>query len=131
MNNEAKQDAHSLGDVVGGLAADAQALIRGEIALARVEFDQGVHRMIMAFVWLMGGALFGFAGLVVVLQGAAFALAMVIPAWAASLAVGIVIVIIGALLARVGLSRLSLRALAPDRTAANLEKDAELIKEHA
>jgi hypothetical protein len=84
----------------------------------------------MAFVWLMGGALFGFAGLVVVLQGAAFALAIVIPAWAASLAVGIVVVIIGTFLTRAGLSRLSLRAMAPDRTAANLEKDAQLIKEH-
>jgi Putative Actinobacterial Holin-X, holin superfamily III len=131
MNSEAKQDTQSLGDVVGGLAADAQALIRGEIALARAEFDQGVHRMIKALVWLMGGALFGFAGLVVVLQGAAFALAIVIPAWAASLAVGIVIVIIGALFARAGLSRVSLRALAPERTAANLEKDAQVIKEHA
>ncbi|HTJ89876.1 MAG TPA: phage holin family protein [Acidocella sp.] len=130
MNNEAKQDANSLAEVVGGLAADAQALIRGEIALARVEFDQNVHRMIMAFVWLMGGALFGFAGLVVVLQGAAFALAIVIPTWAASLAVGIVVVVIGTFFTRAGLSRLSLRAMAPDRTAANLEKDAQLIKEH-
>jgi uncharacterized membrane protein YqjE len=131
MNSEANQGAHSLGDVVGGLAADAQALIRGEIALARVEFDQGIHRMIMAFIWLMGGALFAFAGLVVVLQGAAFALALKIPPWAASLAVGIVIVLIGAMFARAGLSRLSVRAMAPDRTAANLEKDAQLIKEHA
>lgn len=122
--------APNLGAVVGGLAADVQDLVRGEMALARAEFEQRLHRLIMAFVWLMGGALFAFAGLVVLLQGAAFALALVIPAWAASLAIGVVILLVGALFARTALGRLSLGALAPVRTAANLQKDANLIKEH-
>ncbi|MBV9749512.1 MAG: phage holin family protein [Acetobacteraceae bacterium] len=121
---------HSLGEIVGGLATDIQDLVRGEIALARAELDQKLDRVIMAAIWLLGGALVAFAGLVVVLQGAAAALALVLPTWAASLIIGVVIVIIGALFARSGLAMLSLRTLTPDRTAASLQKDARIVKEH-
>ncbi len=119
-----------LGEIVGGLATDVQDLVRGEIALARAELDEKFHRVIMAAIWLVGGALVAFAGLVVVLQGVAAALALVIPTWAASLIVGVVIVIIGAVFARSGLGMLSLKSLTPDRTAANLQKDANMVKEH-
>ncbi len=121
----------SLGQVVGGLAGDVQDLVRGEIMLARAELDQKFHRVLMAAIWLLGGALLAFAGLVVVLQGVAFALALVLPAWAASLIVGVIIVIMGALFARSGLAMLSLKALTPERTAANLQKDAEMLKERS
>ena len=71
-----------------------------------------------------------FAGLVVVLQGVAAALATVLPTWAASLIIGVVIVVIGAVFAWSGLSRISLKALTPNRTAANLQQDARVLKEH-
>ena len=76
------------------------------------------------------GALLAFAGLVVILQGVALALALVLPAWAAFLIVGVAIVVIGALFARSGLAMLSLKALSPDRTIASLQKDTRLVKEH-
>jgi hypothetical protein len=120
----------SLGELVGGLAGDIQDLVRGEIALARSELDQKLQRVILAAIWLVGGALVGFAGLVVVLQGVAAALALVIPTWAAALIVGAVIVVVGALFARSGLGMLSLRTLTPDRTAASLQKDARMVREH-
>jgi uncharacterized membrane protein YqjE len=120
----------SLAQLVGGLATDIQDLVRGEIALARSELDEKLHRVIMAAIWLIGGALVAFAGLVVVLQGVAAALALAIPTWAASLVVGVVIIIVGAVFARSGLGMLSLKALTPDRTAANLQKDARIVKEH-
>lgn len=121
---------HGLGDILGSLAADIQDLVRGEIRLARAELDQKLNRVLMAAVWLLGGALVAFAGLVVILQGVAAALALVLPTWAASLIVGVVIVIIGAIFARSGLAMLSLKALAPDRTAESLEKDVRVVKEH-
>lgn len=119
-----------LGEIVGGLATDVQDLVRGEIALARAELDEKLHRVIMAAIWLVGGALLGFAGLVVILQGVAAALALVIPTWAASLIVGVAIVVVGAVFARSGLAMLSLKGLSPDRTAASLQKDVNMVKEH-
>jgi uncharacterized integral membrane protein len=121
---------HGLGALLGSLATDIQDLVRGEVRLARAELDQKLDRVIMAAIWLIGGALVAFAGLVVILQGVAAALALVLPTWAASLIVGILIVVVGGLFARAGLSMLSLKTLTPDRTASSLQKDAQVVKEH-
>ncbi len=121
---------HSLGEIIGGLATDIQDLVRGEIALARSELDQKFERVTVAAIWLIGGALFAFAGLVVFAQGIAAALALVLPTWAAALIIGVAIIIVGAIVARSGLAMLSLKSLTPDRTAASLQKDARVVKEH-
>lgn len=121
---------HGLGDILGSLATDIQDLVRGEIRLARAELDQKLSRVLIAAIWLLGGALVAFAGLVVFLQGIAAALALVLPTWAASLIIGVVIVIVGAVFARSGLAMLSLKSLTPDRTAASLQKDAHVVAEH-
>jgi uncharacterized membrane protein YqjE len=125
-----REGSLGLGDILGSLATDLQDLVRGEIKLARAELDQKLDRILMAAIWLLGGALVGFAGLVVILQGAAAALALVLPTWAASLIVGVVIVIVGAIFARSGLAMLSLKTLTPERTAANLQQDVRVVKEH-
>ena len=57
-------------------------------------------------------------------------LALAIATWAALLIVGAIIVIVGAALSRSGLGMLTLKALTPERTAANLQKDAHMVKEH-
>ena len=130
MSGTRPDATHGLGELLGNVATDIQDLVRGEVRLARSELDQKLDRVIMAAVWLLGGALVAFAGLVVVLQGGAAALALVMPTWAASVIVGLVIVIVGALFARSGLAMLSLKTLTPDRTVASLEKDARVVKEH-
>ena len=119
-----------LGELIGNLATDVQDLVRGEVRLARAELDQKLDRLIMAAIWLIGGAFVAFAGLVVVLEAVAAALAILLPQWAASLIVGVLIVMVGALLARSGLAMLSLQTLTPERTAASLQKDARVVKEH-
>ena len=122
--------AYNLAPLLGSIAQDIQDLVRGELQLARAEIDQKLHRIIIAAVFLLGGALVAFAGLVVVLQGVAAALALVLPVWAASLIVGVVIVAVGALFARSGLGMLSLKALTPTRAADSLQKDVGVLKEH-
>lgn len=124
------QAAHSLGEIAGGLACDVQDLVRGELALARAEIDHKLHSLLGGAISLVGGALVAFAGLVVLLEGGAAVLAMWLPAWASLLIVGLVIVIVGGLIARASLAQLSLKNLTPDRTAANLHKDSRILKEH-
>ena len=121
---------HSLGEIAGGLAGDLQDLVKGELKLARAEFDEKLHGLIAGAISLVGGALVAFAGLVVVLEGGAAILAKWLPAWASLLIVGAMIVLVGALIARGGLAKLSLKNITPDRTAASLGKDARLMKEH-
>ena len=121
---------HGLGDIVGGLAGDVQDLVKGELLLARAEFDEKLHVLIAAGISAVGGALVAFAGLVVLLEGGAAVLAQWMPTWAALLIVGAVIVLVGALIARGALARLSLKNITPDRSAASVSKDARLVKEH-
>jgi hypothetical protein len=82
------------------LAGDIQDLVRGELALARVELDHKLHGLVTAAVAIVGGALVAFAGLVVLLEDGAALLAKWMPPWAALLIVGVVIVLIGGLIAR-------------------------------
>jgi len=116
--------------LLGNVATDIGELVRGEVRLARAELNQKLNRVILSAIWLVGGALVAFAGLVVILQGVAAALALVLPTWAAFMIVGVLIVIVGALLARSGLAMLSLKALTPDRMASSLQKDVAVVKEH-
>jgi len=118
-----------LGAIAGGLAQDVGDLVRGEIALARVELDRKLHEVVIAAVSVIGGALVAFAGLVVLLEGGAAVLTFWLPAWASLLMVGVVIVLIGGIVARVGLSALSLKTLTPDRTIASVQKDAQIMKD--
>ena len=131
MSGVRAEGSHGLGEIIGSLATDLQDLVRGEVRLARAELDQKLDRLIMAAIWLVGGALVAFAGLVVLLQSAAFGLAHVVPVWAAFLIVGLLIIIVGGLLARSGLAMLSLKTLTPSRSLDSLQKDANLVKEQA
>ena len=130
MSSSRPEGVHGLGELLGSVATDIQELVRGEVRLARSELDTKLDQVIMAAIWLVGGALVGFAGLVVVLEAGAAALALVIPQWAALAIVGVIVVVVGAILARSGLAMLSLKTLTPDRTVASLKKDSRVVKEH-
>lgn len=130
MSGADPRTPHSIGEIAGGLASDVQDLVKGEVALARAEFDQKLHGLLGGGISLVGGALVAFAGLVVLLEGGAAILAMWIPTWAALLIVGAVIVLVGGVIARGGLAKLSLKNLTPDRTTSSLGKDARILKEH-
>jgi len=123
-------NAQGIGGILGSLAIDVQDLVRGEIRLARAELDQKLQRVLVAAIFLLGGALVAFAGLVVFLQGIAAALALVLPTWAASLIVGLLIVVVGGLFAKSGLSKFSLKTLTPERMTSSLQKDVRVLKEH-
>jgi hypothetical protein len=130
MANTDPGTTHSIGEIASGLAGDIQDLVRGELALARAEFDQKLHGLVTAAVAIVGGALVAFAGLVVLLEGGAALLAKWMPTWAALLIVGVVIVAVGGLIARAAIAKLSLRNLKPERAIANARKDAHLLKVH-
>jgi hypothetical protein len=122
--------SHGLRDIVAGLAQDAQDLVRGEIALARAEADRKIDRMITAAIWVFGGMLLAFAALVIFAEAAIDALSYVLPVWASCLIIGAIVAVIGAVLARTGIRMLSLARLTPHRTARNLERDAQMMKDH-
>jgi hypothetical protein len=130
MANTDLREADSIGEIASGLAGDIQDLVRGELALARAEIDQKIHGLITAAIAAVGGALVAFAGLVVLLEGGAALLAKWLPTWAALLIVGVVILLVGGLIARAAIARLSLQNIKPERTIASVQRDAHIVKEH-
>ena len=120
----------SLRMLVGDVADDARDLVRGEIALARVEVEQKIGRIILGIVSLVGAMLLTFAGLIIVLIAAAQALARSLPDWAASLIIGGVVMVIGVIMVLIARQALAPSALVPERTIRNVQADARLAKEH-
>ena len=130
MSENRPDQPQTLAGIVGGLATDVQDLVRGEIALAKSELEQKLNRALSAGVWILGGALVAFAGIVIVFLGIAHVLGLFVALWLALLVVGGIAVVAGILLSKGGLETLSATNLVPDRTAQNLQKDANMLKEH-
>jgi drug/metabolite transporter (DMT)-like permease len=124
-------ESRSVGELLRDLANDISRLIRDELALARSEVGDKLHQMIAALVSIIGGSLLGFAALIILLQAVVQGLSNHMPDWLASILTGGAVAIVGAILVYGGQKALSATRLAPDRTAENLRRDANLVREHA
>lgn len=126
---EPGREARTLPDLIGRLTGDLASLVRKESELVRAEVTEKVRAAGKAVADIAAGGLLLAAALLVLLQALVLALSKVMdPTWAALL-VGLAVAAVGYLLVRIGMKTLSLSNLAPDRTARQLKKDAELIKD--
>lgn len=130
MMNEARTTGgQSIGDLLRNAAADAGALLRGEIALARAETGETMNRLAMALVAIIGGTLVAFAALNILLYALVEALSRYMPAWLAAVVVGGVLALIGVIMVQQGIKALRPEGLIPRRTADSLGKDLDMVKE--
>jgi xanthine/uracil permease len=124
------QDSRSIGELLRDLATDSTALIRQELTLARTEAQEKLHQSITAVILMVAGGFLGFAALIVLLDALVYGLTEAgLERWLAALIVGGVVAAIGFLLVRKGQNDLSATRLTPDRTAASVRKDINLVKE--
>ena len=120
----------SIGELLRDLASDVTNLIRQELTLARTEAQDKLHQTMTAVVSLLAGALIGFAALIILLIALVDGLTEAgMARWLAALIVGVVVAAIGFFLVRKGQNDLSATRLAPERTAANVQRDINLVKE--
>ena len=116
------------------LVADAlhsvSSLVRKEVDLARAEINENVSRAATAIGLLVGAAIVALVALNVLAAAlvAAVANAGIAPGWAAVIVGGIFGMIAFAMMAK-GTNDLKLTSLAPTRTAKNVKRDAETLKE--
>jgi uncharacterized membrane protein YqjE len=119
----------SLTTLLSDVAGETVELVRQELAMFKVELQEKLSTAGIGAALLGAGALVAYSGWVFLLLAAVFALALVLPAWAAALIVGALVVGIGAVLALIGKSRMRADALAPERTMRSLREDQAWIKE--
>ena len=128
-DQQTKPGANSAASLLGDVVAGFGRLIQGEFALARAEAKRSLGDAKSAIGKLIIAAVLGITALNM-LAGAAVA-GLISVGWTpptASLAVGVVALLLAVLLARMALAQLKPSNLAPKRTLANLRQDAQTLK---
>lgn len=119
----------SMAGLFSDLAREASRLLRQEIALAKAELTDKVRQLGSGAVEIAVGGFLLYAALLVLLEAAVFALALVLPLWAAALIIGVVALLIGGGVLLKGRRDLGPKRLVPDRTLRSLRQDAEWARE--
>lgn len=118
----------------GGLLTDAlshvSALVRSEVDLARAEVNVNLKRAAVAIGLLVGAVILILTALNVLTAALVAALTEAgIPAVWSALIVGLLFALAAWLMARKGMEDLKANSLAPTRTAKNVKRDAQAVKE--
>ena len=109
---------------------DLQDLVRGEIKLARTELTEDAKQAGRGIAMLAAGAIVGLVGFIFLALAATYALDTWLDnMWLSALIVAAVLVVIAAVLASIGKSRLSAGNLKPEQTIESLKEDQEWAKQ--
>jgi hypothetical protein len=114
----------SVAGLFGDLAHESASLLRLEFALARAELEAKLGQLGTGAVEMAVGGLIIYAGFLALLAAAGLGLALVLRPWLAALAVGVITVVIGAIVAFMGRRKIDPGALVPERALRSLGKDA-------
>lgn len=123
-------DPRPTGTLLSDAVNQLTRLVRGEVALAKAEVAQNIKNAGMGVGLLVGAVVIVFVALNVLVLALVAALSAIMPAGWASLLVGLVLLAVAGLLAMRGLNALKPENLAPSRTLANVQADAQAIKEN-
>ena len=121
-----------LANLIGSIVAEARALLRTELQLARRELSDSASRAGSGLMLFGLAALVAFVGLSALAVAAVLGVAALGVAyhWAALIVAGGFLVI-ALILALIGKSHLSATALAPNRSLKQVKTDIDTIKEAA
>jgi Putative Actinobacterial Holin-X, holin superfamily III len=122
----------SAGDLVQQLSEQVSRLVRDELKLATTEMTRKGKGAAVGIGIFGGSGIVALFGLGCLLLAAIAALALVMPAWAAALIVGAVLLAVAGVAALAGKRQLS-RATppVPEQAVQSLKADVETIKESA
>jgi len=123
--------SQSASSLLGGIIGDVQTLVRNEIALARQEASEELHKVKTASIALASaGAVLALGGLLLLLALAKGVSALANwPEWAGYATVGGVFALIGAILLASGLKKIKRVHPIPEKTAETMKENVEWLKE--
>ena len=116
-------------DVLQDLLGNLEQLVRSEIRLAKAEVREDAALALSAGVWMGVGVIGGMGAGMLLLWTVVFALALVLPLWAATLVTGGITAGIAFALVVAGRERLKQARLGPDRAVASIKEDLEWVKQ--
>ncbi len=127
MNDPTKK---STTDMLGDALNHVSSLVRKEVDLARAEISENLNKAAVALGLIVGAVIIALTALNVLAAAlvAAITNAGIDAGWSA-LIVGAVLGIIAFVMVGKGINDLKLSSLAPSRTAKNVKRDANAVKD--
>lgn len=116
-------------EILSDVVSQFTVLIRKEGQLARTEFSEKISQAAVGVGLVVAGAVFLMPALVILLQAGVAALVKVVPEPWTSLIVGGGALLLGLLIALIGVSLLKAKNLTPEHTIHQLRRDAAVAKQ--
>jgi len=121
----------SFSDVFQDILHNVQDIVRSEVRLAKTEIREEVGEAKSSAVLVGGGALTAVFALLFFLLTVVYALALVMPSWAAALIVGAAVALIATLMLTTGMRRFKQVHPTPERTVETIKENIEWAKQRA
>ncbi|MGH9456162.1 MAG: phage holin family protein [Thermoanaerobaculia bacterium] len=122
------RERESLGRLIRGLLEDVSTLFRSEIALAKVEIRQAIAGLGGVAAMFAAALLFALIGLAFVFVTLVLLLALVMPAWVATLLVALVLFGLAGTAAWVAYRKLRATEFAPMEAIDGIRRDVDMIR---
>ncbi len=126
----ASESNRSVPDLVGTLISQVSSLFRKEVQLARAELGEKLGSVTTSIAPMVMGAAVLFGAMIMLLFAlVALLVSLGLRPGVACLAVGVVAAVLGYAMLRGGIGKLQATSLVPHRTAEQLSKDTQVMKE--
>ena len=130
QNGNVPPDDRTLNDIIRDATAHAQALVRGEIDLAKAELRERTSALGRYLAMLASAAVLALVALIFLGHFAAQALNLAMPAWAAYLIVTLVFVAGAVALGLAGRKGLQSTSITPEDSIDSAREDFTWVKTH-
>ena len=122
----------SLGDLLKGLSTDISALVRQEVALAKVEMNEKARTYAGASAMMVVAAMLALLAIGVLTACVILAIDVALPAWLAALIVGVAYLVIAGILVLVGVALLRRAGKpVPEQTIETIKEDVSWARQRA
>ena len=126
------RDERSLGELTKQLTRDVSAMVRSEVALAKIEVSARARVLARGVAMVAVAAMFGVIAFACLVTAAVAALSLVVDVWLAALIVAAVAVVLAAGLALTGVRAIrSASPPLPVETVESAKEDVAWVKAHA
>ena len=121
----------SLSDILQDAIRNVQEIVRSEVRLAKTEIRDEAAKAKSSTLLLGAGAVTAVLAVLFLLFAGVYALALVIPMWAASLITGATLAVVASIVLAGGMKRFKQLHLTPERTVKTLKENVEWAKQQA
>ncbi len=121
-------EGETTGQLIASAAEQMGQLVRQELALARAELAENAKRAGTGAGLFGGAGVVALYGLAVLIAAAVIALDLVVPLWLAAVIVGVLLLVIGGVMALMGKKQVTQATPPGERTIENVKADVDAVK---